>query len=155
MHCLILRVPARAVGNSRRMYAANSMGCTKGARCAAQRGSLKSGGRKHTRPTRGKPCVRHGGVAQLGEHLPCKQGVDSSILFISTSCTGGNSPRQYDARRKRERLDCGNAMKPPDFRKRRQREERVQGKNTGRPIDGKATDGHRNGLIAQVVRAHA
>ena len=26
----------------------------------------------------------HGGVAQLGEHLPCKQGVDSSILFIST-----------------------------------------------------------------------
>ena len=29
------------------------------------------------------PC-KHGGVAQLGEHLPCKQGVDSSILFIST-----------------------------------------------------------------------
>ena len=28
---------------------------------------------------------KHGGVAQLGEHLPCKQGVDSSILFISTS----------------------------------------------------------------------
>ena len=27
---------------------------------------------------------RYGGVAQLGEHLPCKQGVDSSILFIST-----------------------------------------------------------------------
>ena len=26
-----------------------------------------------------------GGVAQLGEHLPCKQGVDSSILFISTT----------------------------------------------------------------------
>ena len=25
-----------------------------------------------------------GGVAQLGEHLPCKQGVDSSILFTST-----------------------------------------------------------------------
>ena len=31
------------------------------------------------------PCERkNGGVAQLGEHLPCKQGVDSSILFIST-----------------------------------------------------------------------
>ena len=28
---------------------------------------------------------RNGGVAQLGEHLPCKQGVDSSILFVSTS----------------------------------------------------------------------
>ena len=26
----------------------------------------------------------HGGVAQLGEHLPCKQGVRSSILLIST-----------------------------------------------------------------------
>ena len=26
----------------------------------------------------------HGGVAQMGEHLPCKQGVDSSNLFIST-----------------------------------------------------------------------
>ena len=26
-----------------------------------------------------------GGVAQLGEHLPCKQGVKSSNLSISTS----------------------------------------------------------------------
>ena len=26
----------------------------------------------------------HGGVAQLGEHLPCKQGVKSSNLSIST-----------------------------------------------------------------------
>ena len=26
----------------------------------------------------------YGGVAQLGEHLPCKQGVKSSNLFIST-----------------------------------------------------------------------
>ena len=26
----------------------------------------------------------HGDVAQLGEHLPCKQGVESSNLFIST-----------------------------------------------------------------------
>ena len=25
----------------------------------------------------------YGGVAQLGEHLPCKQGVKSSNLFIS------------------------------------------------------------------------
>ena len=28
----------------------------------------------------------YGGVAQLGEHLPCKQGVMSSNLTISTSC---------------------------------------------------------------------
>ena len=28
--------------------------------------------------------VTYGGVAQLGEHLPCKQGVMSSNLTIST-----------------------------------------------------------------------
>ena len=28
---------------------------------------------------------RVGGVAQLGEHLPCTQGVRSSILLISTT----------------------------------------------------------------------
>ena len=27
----------------------------------------------------------NGGVAQLGEHLPCKQGVKSSNLSVSTS----------------------------------------------------------------------
>ena len=26
----------------------------------------------------------HGGIAQLGEHLLCKQGVNGSIPFIST-----------------------------------------------------------------------
>ena len=29
----------------------------------------------------------NGGVAQLGEHLPCKQGVMSSNLTISTKAT--------------------------------------------------------------------
>ena len=29
-------------------------------------------------------CYNTGGVAQLGEHLPCKQGVKSSNLSIST-----------------------------------------------------------------------
>ena len=33
--------------------------------------------------------VKNGGVAQLGEHLPCKQGVRSSILLISTTGTRG------------------------------------------------------------------
>ena len=33
---------------------------------------------------RGYTFCSHGGVAQLGEHLPCKQGVKSSNLFIST-----------------------------------------------------------------------
>ena len=38
---------------------------------------------------------KDGGVAQLGEHLPCKQGVDSSNLFISTTgCAGGESQRK-------------------------------------------------------------
>ena len=27
----------------------------------------------------------HGGIAQLGEHLPCKQGVKGSNPFISTA----------------------------------------------------------------------
>ena len=31
------------------------------------------------------PTIKYGGVAQLGEHLPCKQGVRSSILLISTN----------------------------------------------------------------------
>ena len=29
------------------------------------------------------PRVKNGGVAQLGEHLPCKQGVKSSNLSVS------------------------------------------------------------------------
>ena len=35
---------------------------------------------------------KDGGVAQLGEHLPCKQGVDSSNLFISTRGLDERSP---------------------------------------------------------------
>ena len=37
-------------------------------------------------------CQIHGGVAQLGEHLPCKQGVKSSNLSVSTD------RKQFDAR---------------------------------------------------------
>ena len=29
--------------------------------------------------------MKDGGLAQLGEHLPCKQGVESSNLLVSTS----------------------------------------------------------------------
>ena len=56
------------------------------------------------------PCS-YGGVAQLGEHLPCKQGVRSSILLISTK--GRRKTETTTVRRKS------------------------------------------NGLVAQVVRAHA
>ena len=47
---------------------------------------LSKEGLRHTEetglmePRRGAP---HGGVAQLGEHLPCKQGVKGSIPSIS------------------------------------------------------------------------
>ena len=33
----------------------------------------------------------YGGVAQLGERLPCKQGVRSSILLISTNIRAHSS----------------------------------------------------------------
>ena len=36
--------------------------------------------------------LKHGGVAQMVEHLPCKQGVDSSNLFISTRGLDERSP---------------------------------------------------------------
>ena len=44
----------------------------------------------------------HGGVAQLGEHLPCKQGVMGSIPIISTTrqCRDpiiGEVPRKREA----------------------------------------------------------
>ena len=32
----------------------------------------------------------HGDIAQLGEHLPCKQGVESSNLFISIRIENDN-----------------------------------------------------------------
>ena len=42
-------------------------------------------------PNKRQTC-EYGGVAQLGEHLPCKQGVDSSILFVSTT---GEAPAPH------------------------------------------------------------
>ena len=38
----------------------------------------------------------YGGVAQLGEHLPCKQGVRSSILLISTIGHEGTKERSTE-----------------------------------------------------------
>ena len=40
--------------------------------------------RKAVRLTERRNKEHFGGVAQLGEHLPCKQGVRSSNLLIST-----------------------------------------------------------------------
>ena len=41
---------------------------------------------------------KYGGVAQLGEHLPCKQGVRSSILLISTSVSQSET-RSYTGKK--------------------------------------------------------
>ena len=45
-------------------------------------GTEEDGAAMRSLKNRGKP--ENGGVAQLGEHLLCKQGVRSSILLIST-----------------------------------------------------------------------
>ena len=42
-----------------------------------------------------KQITLYGGVAQLGEHLPCKQGVMGSIPIISTTgCAGAVDKNQ-------------------------------------------------------------
>ena len=46
--------------------------------------------------------TKFGGVAQLGEHLPCKQGVRSSILLISTK-----GRRKTKERRPSPKTDMG------------------------------------------------
>ena len=44
----------------------------------------------------------HGGIAQLGEHLPCKQGVKGSNPFISTIAMSN----VYSGRQARRKLAC-------------------------------------------------
>ena len=80
----------------------------------------------------------NGGVAQLGEHLPCKQGVMGSNPIISTS---GHSPLSMSALESRytphDGTDTETAM-------RKMGEEKTR-----------YTEGNLHGLIAQVVRARA
>ena len=50
--------------------------------------------------------IPNGGVAQLGEHLPCKQGVKGSNPFISTiamsdNCTGDQARCKFTCMRAR------------------------------------------------------
>ena len=84
----------------------------------------------------GNIVLQYGGVAQLGEHLPCKQGVDSSILFVSTTA------------RRRAKSRCG-LNEREDGNREAERSEAEEG------LAGWQTNGHGYGLIAQVVRAHA
>ena len=51
------------------------------------KGPLKPAGLKEAREKNKENKPIRGGVAQLGEHLPCKQGVKSSNLSISTART--------------------------------------------------------------------
>ena len=44
----------------------------------------------------------YGGIAQLGEHLPCKQGVKGSNPFISTIAMSDN----YLGSQARRKLAC-------------------------------------------------
>ena len=46
---------------------------------------------------------QNGGVAQLGEHLPCKQGVMGSNPIISTNLT--KKVRRLERSRQRQMMD--------------------------------------------------
>ena len=50
--------------------------------------------------------IKNGGVAQLGEHLPCKQGVKGSIPFISTINSRGLNKGEVK-RNTKNRKDTG------------------------------------------------
>ena len=53
----------------------------------------------------------YGGVAQLGEHLPCKQGVKSSNLSISTSPAVGDHGRVKNDRTLKTAYRTSNILK--------------------------------------------
>ena len=105
-------------------------------------------------------CQIYGDVAQLGEHLPCKQGVDSSNLFISTtSCAGGKTRKERkEAERKVPRGTSGaegEAGKKSCFEQdtlEGVEEIGAAGAEEAKIIGSRPLG---NGLIAQVVRAHA
>jgi hypothetical protein len=53
-------------------------------RASRQRQQGGTSARGRVAPARGPHTQTHGDVAQLGEHLPCKQGVEGSKPFVST-----------------------------------------------------------------------
>ena len=53
----------------------------------------------------------HGGVAQLGEHLPCKQGVKSSNLSISIRYENTVHVLTYALRKQVSSVACRHAIK--------------------------------------------
>ena len=53
-------------------------------------------------PPKPEALRRHGGIAQLGEHLPCKQGVSGSIPLISIKIRKRAGPREERKQREKE-----------------------------------------------------
>ena len=87
---------------------------------------IKGAGEKKSDSGTNRP---DGGIAQLGEHLLCKQGVNGSIPFISTRPDYESNPEKKVVKR-RPKADEVKAILPKGVLP-------------------------RNGLIAQPVRAHA
>ncbi len=58
--------------------------------------------------------IEYGGVAQLGEHLLCKQGVNGSIPFISTRADDLPSRKGSEGKRLRE---AGESKEAPEERR--------------------------------------
>ena len=104
----------------------------------------------------------YGGVAQLGEHLLCKQGVIGSNPFISTTSCGGGKSRTKESDESK-RAARGTRSRRQNAYKVRRKSKRVRTRNGGKSEAqkraGRRSTGRvlplRHGLIAQVVRAHA
>ena len=48
----------------------------------------------------------NGGLAQLGEHLPCKQGVESSNLLVSTKAMRSDLHDRKKRANARDEVSC-------------------------------------------------
>ena len=53
------------------------------------------------------PIKKYGGVAQLGEHLPCKQGVMGSNPIISTTGCGTGAEKRLRTAETKKRMATG------------------------------------------------
>ena len=79
-YCLILRFLGTGISK-------DESGSLKPKRLLREELETKGNERKRVRiwkEGKNPAAAKNGGVAQLGEHLPCTQGVRSSILLIST-----------------------------------------------------------------------
>ena len=84
----------------------------------------------------------YGGVAQLGEHLPCKQGVKGSIPFISTT-----GKRRRQTRGKLAKIEAHHTMGS--------RSETKQPSKSKHGVERIPNEAKKKRSVAQVVRARA